>query len=798
MIQFSNISKVLGFFTKLLLLVTLLALSSAAHSNYRQLQTKTQQIKALADIVDLYRYQAAGLEWKQELYGFDPDEVYERYRSYIMGAMTLDEAKGIVRVEKRDVLTPDQVRYLFIGLTSEFHDGHVSLMNFSGKATTAGLRTVALHGRLLVSALHDTLHKPVDEEFKAQPYDEIIEVDGRPVSFYKNRNLNYISNGTIQARKDEALERILEIPHALIPPYSSQPTVKIKFRRGEQEFTNEYKWTTVDEIDLTRPVHPSETQRREEMYKKLSDFVFGAKGAVTSAFMEGLRTLSMSQDPNDPTIMVQDIGAQLNLSMSEEFLKVAKSIADSAFNRQLQKPLDPNEIDQIMNQMSMVTPVERVKAYIIQEKHEDPVAMIRIPSYAPDSFADVLREINFITMVIGNLKQSNIDTIIIDQATNPGGYVAYVHLLLRLFATPDKPLVAQKIQFVLNEILFSSYLQTDGLDKILTGELVDPDERRKYLEFIREQMEEGMATTSWLPFNLDVDLRTDDTFGIIKATEGVPYWDRHAVMLVDSRSASGAEFAPAIAQDNDRMLIIGEGSPSMGLGNPVVGHISTVQRAEMRFRCAFAMCKRNNEEFPHIENLGVHADVQRTIHIEDLKGGLAKHARDILDATYMYRKGKSHREIQVALNRTNALEQAKMFVEGDARLINEGLTQVVYQFRSEVAGLDKPIEEEVKPWLAAYTKLFNTLEELEEAKQIPHEAWDLVAIPLPEELVESDYVLKTATRKDVVLRRLEEMLENGSLKDKPNTRALVLNLFENAYRIQGFFHFNEPCELLFN
>ena len=795
MIQNSNISKLLGFFTKFLVLASFIMLSTAAHSNYRQLQTKAQQIKALDDIVDLYRFQSSGLDWKAELYGFDPDEIRDRYRSYIMDAKTLDEAKGIAPQQEREILTPDEFRYLMVGITSEFHDGHSYLMKFIGKASTAGLRTVALNGRLLVSALHDSLHKPVSEEFQVQKYDEVIEIDGLPVSFYKNRNLNYVSNGTIQARKDEALERILEIPHSFIPPFSNLPTVKIKFRRGEQEFTNEYEWTTVDEIDLTRPVSPSNIARNEEMYLRDSEFVFGAKGAVRSTFMEGLRNLVAEQDPNDPSIMVQDIGHQLNYSMSNEFLNVAKSIADSAFNQQLPAPLDPEQVGQVMQQMAMLTPVERIKAYIIQEKDKKPVAMIRIPSYAPNSFGEVLREINFISMVIANLNNTDIDTIIIDQGTNPGGYVAYVNLLLRLFASPEKPLVAQKIQYVLSEILFSSYLQTGGLDQMLTGEAIDADQRREYLEFIREQMNSGMAMTSWLPFNLDLDLRTEDTYGTIEVTENAPYWDKNLIVLSDSRSASGAEFFPAIIQDNKRGLIIGE--TSMGLGNPVVGHIDTVQRAEMRVRCAFAMCRRYNEEFPHIENLGVHPDVLRSIHIKDLKDGLKKNALDILRAAELHREGKSPRDIQIDLNRTNSLQQARLFTAEDARLLNQGLTRVVQQFRQEVSGLDQPIEENVEPWIIAYQKLFDTLAELEDARDVPHEAWDLVAIPLPDELIQNDYVLKKETRKDIVLRRLEEILESGALKNKPNTQRLVQHLFDNAYRIQGFFHFNEPCELIF-
>ena len=794
-----NISKIAGFFTKIVVLAALITFSSSAYSVYSQLATKEQQIRALEDMVDIYRYQAGGLFWKQEMYGFDPDEIFERYKSYIENAWTLDEAKGLTPVEEREVLTPNQVRYLFIGLTSEFHDGHVSNTMFNGSATTAGLRTVALHGRLLVAAKHPIHHKPVSEEFEVEAYDEIIEIDGRGLSFYKTRNLNYISNGTIQARKDEALERILEIPHALIPPYSDKPTVKIKFRRGEQEFTNEYEWTTVDTIDLTRPINPSEAERADEMYKSDQEFVFGAKGAVRSAFMEGIRNIIKDQiDSGNHTLKIQDLGRDINMKLSEGFLKITKGVADSFFNKQLDQPLTDDQIKAVLSRLSMVSPIERIKAYVISEEGQKPVAMLRIPSYAPNSFGDVLKEIQFITSVIMSLKESEVDTLIIDQATNPGGYVAYVHMLLRLFATPEEPLVAQKIQYVLNEILFNSYLQTAGLDNMLKGEIQDEELRRKYLEFLREQMEDGMKVSSWLPFNMDVDLRTDDVYGVIKITEDMPYWDKKLVVLTDSRSASGAEFFPAIIQDNDRGLVLGESSPTMGLGNPVVGHIDVLQRAEMRFRCAFAMCRRHNEEYPYIENLGVKGDVQRTIHIEDLKEGLKKNARDILDATYMYREGKSDREIQIALNRTNSLEQARQFIKGDDRLLNEGITQVVQQFRADVAGLNNSIEEDLNDWLLAYTKLFDTLEELEEAREVPHEAWDLVAIPLPDELTKSDYVLKSETRKDVVLRRFEEMLENGSLKDKPNTQILIKHIFNNAYKIQGFFHFNTPCELLFN
>lgn len=806
------------------------------------LSTKAQQLQALEELLIIIQYQYAGLEIKIEQFGLSIEKLRDKYSKLINDAVTIDESIGFSPRVQREALSPEDARYLFVALVSELHDGHVSVITPEVGALITGIQSVALDGRLYVAGIHENRIQIVSEEEKPQERDEIIAINSRNVNYLKNRNLHYINNGTIEARKDEALERITEVPITLLPaPAKNGDEVKMTFRRGDKIFTNTYKWVEIDAIDLTRPVSPSTAKRRDERYTKDAPYVFGDKGSVRSYFYQGLLNFIDTQTrAGKAAPEIFNVGEAINFHLSTQIRKISSQFSLLGTDSQVQSPISNEVIDEFKRHLSMMTPTTRIQAYIISGLKK-PIGVIRIPSYSPNGNDpyEMYKEINFIAQAIAQFKQvEGLDTILIDQLSNPGGATYYAHQLLSFFTTPEQPMKGLQAQLLLNKTLFKkflSHLETSDQKHIdalvINGAEEDPakaaelraklekqqQNRRKMLEELNRQYMSGMRMSYPLAYGLDGTIDIEKPNATIAANENL-YWDKKVVIIADERSASCGEIVPAMFQDNNgfnaalakpdqRFLFFG--AKTMGLGNPLIGHLGGANLPELEMRCPYAVCTRSNGD--KIEGVGAIPDVVRQASFFDWQYGFVPYSLDVIAATLRFSDSESPREIQVAINQSNLGRQVKIEAAQNSAANtlatnttnnnhslhpNPKINSLLNELDANIKSVSDDVETNSNDFITFYTAFFDGLYALEQANEVSELDWSRLHVPLPQSLISTDNILKSSSRKDVILRRFEEIWGLEKYKDKPLTVALIKSLFRQAYKIKGYFHFNLPCHMI--
>ncbi len=792
-----------------------------------QLSTKAEQLAALEEVLSVLKYQYAGLEYKQENFGLSLDQIRTKYSRLINEAVTVDEASGFSPRVKRSLLSPIDARYLMTAVISELHDGHTRALAPTQDATTVGIHTAAIDGRLYVTGFKPRFMVTVYEDRPLSILDEVIAIDGKPLEEYIRRNLQYVNNGTIEARKDEALERILEVPHKLLPPLRNGKTVKVTFRRDGQEFTNEYLWQNVDEIDLTRPANPTDAVRKGDRFERDSgDFVFGEKGAVRSYFFEGMMNKASLLEKQGTPMRVDNIGEMLNkarylrkLNVISAYLvqeagkleqanpkskagatpspapgspatpkKHLKAIADAAAPVGPQPQKAPEISDEALQGMiERLAPVERLEAYVIRREAGKSIGVIRLPSYMPseNGVSEVFNELSWMTQALQLFQDDpDVGLILIDQLSNPGGYVIYGEMLLSLFASTNSPLRAQNAQFVLSEKLFQTYL----LDQPITSNGENLVSKRKaFLLSLRRQMDNQQRISGQMPFSMDSVFGRGGDPSLIE-NHGFST-DKKVAFLVDGRSASCGEFVPGVLQDNARATIVGE--KSMGLGHPLNGHVKDLTLTEMDFRCPFASSTRASGD--SIENIGIVPNLARRVLIRDLKDHFVQYFDDVVLALSEVADGKNLSDVQAKLDQSESRTGGTGAKKADAIVVEiKALTE---DMQKEITALPPEIESSSAQWTKAYQVFFAKVSAKIGAAQISEGQATLIDVPLPKELLK-DKILANSWRKDVVLRRLEEMKSKPDFSNRPQTQAFIDQLRTMALSSKVRFSFNLSCRAL--
>src|SRR5690606_23762848 len=113
--------------------------------------------------------------------------------------------------------------------------------------------------------------------------DEVVSVNGIPVTELMRRNLLYETGGTYESRQIAALESILVRDYSLYPAEKEGASVKIVFRRGEHEFEGHLNWVETKEFQTLNSFLSNSLANLSEPYKRDSDnFRYGMSGTVRS------------------------------------------------------------------------------------------------------------------------------------------------------------------------------------------------------------------------------------------------------------------------------------------------------------------------------------------------------------------------------------------------------------------------------------------------------------------------------------------------------------------------------------
>lgn len=265
------------------------------------------------------------------------------------------------------------------------------------------------------------------------------------------------------------------------------------------------------------------------------------------------------------------------------------------------------------------------QAYIFSHQKKKKIGFVRIPSY---NFGE--EEVEEFRKIIKIMERST-DGLIIDQRNNPGGHVFFMYALLSMLT--DHPLqIGGDAQKITQEDVYEaatflealSGLTTDQEVKEVLGDTICgyPVDLRlagqieAYCIFVVNAWQEQKELTFPYPI-LGIDQIMPH-----KTTR----YTKPILMLVNERSISCGDFAPACLQDNGRAVI--GGSRTAGAGGCVKGYTFPNYIGVCQYTCTHTLAHRMNGEM--LENLGVTPDIDIPLQVEDLTHGFHSYSQTVL------------------------------------------------------------------------------------------------------------------------------------------------------------------------
>src|SRR5262249_28822632 len=147
------------------------------------LTTKTKQVVAMeAILAELDTHYGMTTTFKEPMFGVTTNGLRQKYTRLINEAKTLEEELGMDPVQPREILPVEEFRQLMIGMVAELKDGHANISRPDRDVTMLGLRAAAIGEKLYVTKISKDLLAQESSMMKIEPGDEIVELNGVPVS----------------------------------------------------------------------------------------------------------------------------------------------------------------------------------------------------------------------------------------------------------------------------------------------------------------------------------------------------------------------------------------------------------------------------------------------------------------------------------------------------------------------------------------------------------------------------------------------------------------------------------------
>lgn len=268
-------------------------------------------------------------------------------------------------------------------------------------------------------------------------------------------------------------------------------------------------------------------------------------------------------------------------------------------------------------------------AYLFETEDRKLIGYLRIPHYVggtyhAEEFEKIIR-----------LFEERSDALIIDQINNPGGYVFYLYALASMLT--EEPLYApqHRMTITTRDVAEAVQLQeiaqtihSDSEAQTWLGETIEgmPVTHQtvqfilNYSNFILEQWQAGKPLTD--PHYI---------FGFDQINpHPTTRYTKPILMLINSLDFSGADFFPAILQDNKRVTLLG--TKTAGAGGYVGGAAFPNRFGIMGYSYTLSLAQRIDSK--PIENLGVQPDIEYELTQEDLQYNYQGYAQAILDAVH--------------------------------------------------------------------------------------------------------------------------------------------------------------------
>jgi len=271
-------------------------------------------------------------------------------------------------------------------------------------------------------------------------------------------------------------------------------------------------------------------------------------------------------------------------------------------------------------------------AYIYQlPNSKKRIAYIRLDTFYPSSDPEIVNAFAAEFAELVSFFQSKSDALVINQVDNPGGWVFYVYGIASMLS--DKPLavpahrlcitqedVAEAIDDLDGGLDDQKNNEEDDVDiitampgqenEIILGYAIDDNFEKglkDFSEFIINEWNAGKTCTS-LVYPYGVERLTPHPSA---------RYTKPILLIVDKSDFSGADFFPAILQDNKRAIIFGE--KTAGAGGFVSTHNYPNQFGLEVYTYTASIAERANGQT--IENLGVTPDIAYEITESDFRNG---------------------------------------------------------------------------------------------------------------------------------------------------------------------------------
>lgn len=729
-----------------LLLAVLLMFSASALA----LKTKQEQIIALETVLAELRVHYGKLKYKNKVHGITLEGLREKYTRLIQEARTLEEDLGFDPPQEREILPPNELRQLLIGMIAELHDGHVNINRQGKELATVGLLGASIGEHLYVTAVRKDLMIPDSSMQEIKVGDEILEINGRSVVEEAKRNLIYESAGTFENAWTDAMQTILLRSESATRLPKEGEAVTLKLRREDKEFIAKLRWVYNSEYRMLTERFPKEVKSTlEKIYTEDRPTPYGIPGTVRSYFRTGLVT--------NPELYhaISDTGAQLN----QEIEKAKEQAKDE----KTPKTVPPNLKD--------LSPVERLQLYSIRYKGKT-IGVLRVPSYSPpNGMGEAVNEIKWIAEGLKRMNKQ-VDGLIIDHLSNAGGMVYYTKKLMSLFARGAQPMQTFSIDYKLNETLLNGFKPGVYKDP-MTGEQPSYAEYRlseAHYKALRQRYDAGEEWSGLISYDA-FDFAEESGLEFAPKEGGV--FEGPVVVMNDRRSASGGDFFPIQLQYNGRAKIMGE--TSCGLGGPVNRKIDSMPGSEMSFRCTIAYVELPNG-WP-IEEVGGVPDIYLPVAEKDLKNGFKDYSLKALDNMVDVIDAESGKTEKAKPEDAKKEAQPKEVLKGK---------------RKKIVTLSKSLSP------ASYSLgTVNKLTQLAQDKSVDKKEWQDVLVPLPETLTKGDFLLRTLWQRLEVVARLKEMkkLPLWSTPEHEEDRQLIEALIILGEAAPETLTFANPCEL---
>lgn len=252
-------------------------------------------------------------------------------------------------------------------------------------------------------------------------------------------------------------------------------------------------------------------------------------------------------------------------------------------------------------------------AYLYEGPQHKLIGYVRIPTYVSSfqSIEDFMEIIQFF--------EERSDALVIDQIDNPGGGLFHIYALLSMLT--DRPLITPRQRFCINAqevaeavalIPILEKIKNNKKAKLLGDEFfgnpVNHQLTQHLLEhqrFIVSEWEAGRTLTR--PHFALIDDHINPHPEV--------HYTKPVVVLINQLDFSGADFFPAILQDNQRALLLGTNTAGAGGAIKFVSFPNPFGIAG--FSLTHTLAERANKQ--PIENLGVSPDILYEVTVEDVQ-----------------------------------------------------------------------------------------------------------------------------------------------------------------------------------